>query len=194
VLAPLVPLAWCGIVVPFRFTLNMLFLASFGGLLDGAGDLVGLAVADADVALAVAGDDERAEAERAAALDDLRAAVDADDGGLDARAVGLPLAARAAAAAARARPPALEPGAAAATTAAAAPKPPPNPPPPLPPPAPYPAPPPPLMFGAMVAGGRGRRDAAAGRLRFLGQVDDRRAGVGLGDGGLLERGGRGRRL
>src|SRR4051812_12505997 len=59
----------------------------FGGLLDRAGDLVGLSVADADAPLAVAGDDQRTEAERAAALDDLRAAVDADDGRLDARAV-----------------------------------------------------------------------------------------------------------
>src|SRR5687768_11584469 len=58
------------------------------GLFDGAGNLVGLAVADADVALSVAGDDERAEAEGPAALDDLGAAVDAYDGGFDAALVG----------------------------------------------------------------------------------------------------------
>jgi hypothetical protein len=55
-----------------------------GRLFNRRRDLVGLAVTDADVALAVAGDDEGAEAESAATLDDLGAAVDADDGGLDA--------------------------------------------------------------------------------------------------------------
>src|SRR5258708_38568325 len=50
-----------------------------GGLLDGVGDLVGLAVADADAALAVTDDGEGGEAEAAAALHDLGAAVDEDD-------------------------------------------------------------------------------------------------------------------
>src|SRR4051812_47492349 len=68
--------------------LEHLLAGVLGPLLDRVRDLVGLAVADADVALAVADDDQRAERERAAALDDLRAAVDADDGRLDARLVG----------------------------------------------------------------------------------------------------------
>src|SRR5947207_7506816 len=93
-----------------------------GGLLDSRGDLVGLAVADADVAPAVAGDDQRAEAERAAALDDLGAAVDADDGRLDAGLVAVafataPSAARAAPAATGAAAPAAR---TASTTPAAA--------------------------------------------------------------------------
>src|SRR4051794_8245866 len=53
------------------------------GLLDALGDrrghLLGLAVADADGAVAVAHHDERGEAEAAAALDDLCHAVDRDD-------------------------------------------------------------------------------------------------------------------
>ena len=58
------------------------------GLLDALGDrrrhLLGLAVADADGAVAVAHHDERGEAEAAAALDDLGHAVDRDDA-LDVR-------------------------------------------------------------------------------------------------------------
>ena len=80
----------------------MLLRASLVAFSTARRNFVGLAVADADVALAVAGDDERAEAERSAALDDLGAAVDADDGGLDARAVVVASAARSAAAAAAA--------------------------------------------------------------------------------------------
>src|SRR5258708_2660778 len=53
-------------------------LGGLGGFLDGVGDLVGLAVADADHALAVADDGKRGEAEAPAALDDLGAAVDED--------------------------------------------------------------------------------------------------------------------
>ena len=47
-------------------------------LLDRRGDLLGLAVAEADATRAVADDDERGEREAAAALDDLRDAVDVD--------------------------------------------------------------------------------------------------------------------
>jgi hypothetical protein len=43
------------------------------------GHFVGLAVADADAAGAVAGDDEGREAERTAAFDDLGATVDLDE-------------------------------------------------------------------------------------------------------------------
>ena len=54
-------------------------LRGLDALLDGDGDLVGLAVADADHAVLVADDDERGEGEPAAALDDLGDAVDLDD-------------------------------------------------------------------------------------------------------------------
>src|SRR5690606_21442314 len=53
------------------------------GLFDRRGDFVGLAVADADAAGAVAGDNQRRKAEGTAALDDLAAAVDADHAALD---------------------------------------------------------------------------------------------------------------
>ena len=48
-------------------------------LLDGGRDLFGLAVADADLALAVADGDERGEREPTTTLDDLGDAVDRDD-------------------------------------------------------------------------------------------------------------------
>src|SRR5688572_6553971 len=64
--------------------LEHLLAGVLGALLDGVGDLVGLAVSDADVSLAVADDDQCAEREGSPALDDLGAAVDADDGGFDA--------------------------------------------------------------------------------------------------------------
>src|SRR3954468_18640276 len=58
---------------------NHALLGGLGGLLDGVGDLIGLAVADADVALAVADDRESGEAEATSALHDLGATVDEDD-------------------------------------------------------------------------------------------------------------------
>jgi hypothetical protein len=58
VLAPLRPFTVCGTVVPLSCTLNMFLPRVLGGLLDGGRHFVGLAVADADLALAVAGDDE----------------------------------------------------------------------------------------------------------------------------------------
>ena len=54
-------------------------MAPLDALLDGQRDLVGLAVADADLRLLVAHDDERGEREAPAALDDLGDAVDLDD-------------------------------------------------------------------------------------------------------------------
>src|SRR5262249_4578894 len=51
----------------------------FGALLDGEGHLLGLAVAEADPAGAVADHHERGEREAAAALDDLGDGVDVDD-------------------------------------------------------------------------------------------------------------------
>src|SRR5690606_29831164 len=59
-----------------------------GALPDRLGNFVGLAVADADLALAVADNGERGEAEAAAALHDLGAAVDEDDLLDHLRAVG----------------------------------------------------------------------------------------------------------
>ena len=58
-------------------------------LADGLGHLVRLAEADADVAGLVADDDERAEAEAAAALHDLGDAVDVDDALLELLFVNL---------------------------------------------------------------------------------------------------------
>jgi hypothetical protein len=74
-------------MVPWmRGTLKKCFLASSTPLAMAAGHLLGLAVADAHGAVAVADDDERREAEATAALDDLGHAVDRhdalDEGGL----------------------------------------------------------------------------------------------------------------
>jgi hypothetical protein len=54
-------------------------LGRLDGLLDGDGDFARLPRAEADVAGAVADDDQRGEREVFAALDDLRHAVDLDD-------------------------------------------------------------------------------------------------------------------
>ena len=48
-------------------------------LLDGRGNFLGLAVADADQAVAVTDDDQRGEAEATTTLDDLGDTVDRDD-------------------------------------------------------------------------------------------------------------------
>src|SRR5690606_26211629 len=58
-----------------------------GALLDGEGHLLGLAVAEADPAVAVADDDERGEAEATTALHDLGDAVDVDDARLAQRGI-----------------------------------------------------------------------------------------------------------
>jgi hypothetical protein len=55
------------------------FAGGIGGLADGLGDFVGFAEADADAAIAVSGDDEGAEGEAAATLDDFGASVDEND-------------------------------------------------------------------------------------------------------------------
>src|SRR3954447_12426841 len=100
--------------------LEHLLARVLGGLLDGRRHLVRLAVADADIALSVAGNDECAEGEGSAALDDLGAAVDAYDGGLDARAVVAAVASAGPAAAPAALPAASAAGAAASASASAA--------------------------------------------------------------------------
>ena len=63
-------------------------LGLFGALLDRQGDFLGLAVSQADSAVAVADDDERGEREATTTLDDLGDAVDRDDVRL-AQAAGL---------------------------------------------------------------------------------------------------------
>ena len=94
-----------GNCVALQFYVHQALLRMLGAFLDGIGHLVRLAVADADVALLVADDRERGEAEAAATLDHLGAAVDEDDlldhRGTVARLLGL-VAARVAARAAHA--------------------------------------------------------------------------------------------
>ena len=64
---------------PDHRDLDEVLLGVLDALADRLGDLAGLAEPDADVARAVADDDDRAEAEPPAALDDLGDAVDLDD-------------------------------------------------------------------------------------------------------------------
>jgi hypothetical protein len=64
--------------------LEHLLARVLGGFFDGGGNFIGLAVTDPDVAFAITRDDQRTEAERATAFDDLGATVDSDDGGFDA--------------------------------------------------------------------------------------------------------------
>src|SRR5262245_38920735 len=69
--------------------LDHLLARILGRLLDGGRDLVGLAVADSNVAASIACNDESAETECSPALHDLRAAVDSNDGRFDAGFVTL---------------------------------------------------------------------------------------------------------
>ena len=66
----------CGIVAPLQVDPVHLLVGVLDALLDGGGNLVGLAVAPADLAAAVADDDQGIEAEPPAALDDRGAAPD----------------------------------------------------------------------------------------------------------------------
>jgi hypothetical protein len=59
--------------------LLQILLCRFGGLLDGVRNFVGFSESITDLSLPVSGDDQRAKAEPAAALDDLGAAIDVDD-------------------------------------------------------------------------------------------------------------------
>ena len=68
--------------------LEEVLLGRLHTLLDGERDLVGLAVADADDVALVADDHEGREGEAAAALDDLRDAVDLDHALLEVQAGG----------------------------------------------------------------------------------------------------------
>ena len=60
--APASPITSCGIVVPIIGTSNIVAAGLLDALRDRGGHLLGLAVADADPAGAVADDDERGEA------------------------------------------------------------------------------------------------------------------------------------
>ena len=76
--APCWPTISCGIVPPVSGMLTMLRRARVDGLADRFRDFVRLARREADLALPVADGDERVEREAAAALHDLRDAVDRD--------------------------------------------------------------------------------------------------------------------
>ena len=66
-------------VSPLQLDVEQLLLRALGALADGVGNLVRLAIADADVALLVANDGQGRKTEAAAALNDLGAAVDEDN-------------------------------------------------------------------------------------------------------------------
>jgi hypothetical protein len=66
-------------VEPASGTVEQVLASLLGALLDRQGHLLGLAVAEADAAGAVADHHERGEREPTAALDDLGHAVDVDD-------------------------------------------------------------------------------------------------------------------
>ena len=67
------------IVEPASGDLEEVLASLLGALLDREGHLLGLAVAEADTAVAVADHHERGEREPTTALDDLRDTVDVDD-------------------------------------------------------------------------------------------------------------------
>ena len=69
----------CGIVPAIERHVDHAARAVLDGLFDAGRHFVGLAVAPADLALAVADDDHRGEAEAATALDHGGAALDLDD-------------------------------------------------------------------------------------------------------------------
>src|SRR6187431_1961733 len=76
--APKRPSTGCGTVVPLSGT-RIRLLRRLDALLDRRGHFLRLADAEADHAVAVADDDQRAEAQVLAALDDLGDAADVDD-------------------------------------------------------------------------------------------------------------------
>ncbi len=67
----------------------MLLRACLDGFADRFGDFGGFADGEADLPLAIADDDERAEAKSLAALDDLGDAVDANDRFFESAAVAI---------------------------------------------------------------------------------------------------------
>ena len=73
----------CGIVVPAQRHADQVLLRRLDALLDRRRHFLRLADAEADHAVAVADDDQRAEAQVLAALDDLGDAVDRHDRVLD---------------------------------------------------------------------------------------------------------------
>ncbi len=116
---------------------------------------VGFAVADADIAFAIAGDNQGAKAEGSTALDDLGATIDSDDGGFDAAFVIASLVVAVTAWSAL-------PAALAATSAAAL---------------------APAAAALAPAADLGRR-AGANRV-LAGRLESERRGCGLGDRGLF---------
>ena len=77
--APSSPMTGWTMVVPASGDAEEVLASLLGALLDGEGHLLGLAVAEADAAGAVADHHERGEREATTALDDLGDAVDVDD-------------------------------------------------------------------------------------------------------------------
>ena len=77
--APKWPTTACGIVVPAERHADHVLLRHLDALLDGRRHFLGLAEPKPTTPVAVADDDQRAEAEVLAALDDLGDAVDVDD-------------------------------------------------------------------------------------------------------------------
>ena len=92
--APVSPMTGWVMVRAGERHVEQVLLGLFGALLDGQRHLLGLAVAEADPAVAVADHDERGEREPTTALDDLGDAVDVDDprlaqpAGVDGAVVG----------------------------------------------------------------------------------------------------------
>jgi hypothetical protein len=78
-------------VVPCSGTADQRLLGRLDALLDRRGHFLGLADPEADHAVAVADDDQRAEAEVLAALDDLGDAADVDDRVLQVQLRGVDL-------------------------------------------------------------------------------------------------------
>ena len=86
------PTSWrtsCGIVFSTIGTVTRFFFACFDGFANRFGNFARLADREADLTLAIADDDERAEAEALAALDDLRDAIDAYDGLFESTVVAI---------------------------------------------------------------------------------------------------------
>ena len=81
--APKLPMIGCGIVAALQRHADQVLLRRLDALLDRRRHFLRLADAEADHAVAVADDDQRAEAQVLAALDHLGHAVDRDDGVLD---------------------------------------------------------------------------------------------------------------
>src|SRR5579859_4472710 len=74
-------------VEPFKWSLTMFFFGLLNGLANGHGNFARLAHAESGVAVLVADNDKRGEAEVLASLDDFRDAIDGNDLILDVRQI-----------------------------------------------------------------------------------------------------------